>query len=116
MLVTITNVGSDQIHIPAYQKVWEPGDIVSTRRTMADIDGDESLKAAVLAGQVILAFTAEPGDNVPIGFGTVPQSFTSAARPDPSSVPLFTWIYNIDDNAPNYSDGTNWRDAAGLIT
>ena len=25
-------------------------------------------------------------------------------------------IWNTDDNAPNYSDGTNWRDAAGVIT
>lgn len=25
-------------------------------------------------------------------------------------------VFNTDDNAPNYGDGTNWRDAAGVIT
>lgn len=48
------------------------------------------------------------------------ESFTNPAganpRPDPDSVPVGTIIYNTDDNAPNYSDGTNWRDATGTLT
>lgn len=46
----------------------------------------------------------------------VPPNHTNANRPDPSSVPVGFHIYNTEDNAPNYSDGTNWRDAAGTIT
>jgi hypothetical protein len=116
MLVTITNVGSDQIHIPAYHKVMDPGDVVQTRRSMADIDGDESLKALILAGDVTLAFTLEAGDSIAPSQGQAPLSYNDAGRPAAGAVPLYTWIFNTDDAAPNYSDGTNWRDAAGVIT
>lgn len=44
------------------------------------------------------------------------EVFSNATRPDPSAVPVGHEIWNSDDNAPNYSDGTAWRDAAGLIT
>jgi hypothetical protein len=27
-----------------------------------------------------------------------------------------TLIHNTNDNAPNVSDGTNWRDMAGVVT
>lgn len=42
--------------------------------------------------------------------------YTNSNRPDPSKIPHGSMIYNTDDNAPNFSDGTNWRDAAGTIT
>lgn len=42
--------------------------------------------------------------------------FTNASRPDPSTVSRGTRIWNLDSNAPEYSDGTNWRDADGNIT
>lgn len=116
MLVKITNIGSDQFHLPAYGSVLDPGDDIETRRTMVDVEGDESLKALVLSGDALLAFTAEAGDSIATGFGAAPQSFSSAGRPDASTVPVFTWIYNTDDNAPNWSDGTDWRDAAGILT
>ncbi len=43
-------------------------------------------------------------------------AFSQAARPDPSSVPVGTVIFNTDDNAPNWSDGTVWRNSAGVTT
>lgn len=42
--------------------------------------------------------------------------FDNTTRPDPTTVAVGTQIYNTDDNAPNYSDGTNWRDSDGAIT
>lgn len=47
---------------------------------------------------------------------TVLTSFTNATRPDPTSVPIGFMIFNTDDNFPNVSDGTDWRDMAGATT
>lgn len=116
MLVTITNIGSDQIHLSAYGTVLDAGGSLETRRVMTDIIGDESLKALVVAGSVSLAFTKEDGDDVVGGFGDTAPSYTNAARPAATAVPAFTFIFNTDDAAPNWSDGTDWRDAAGVIT
>ena len=62
-----------------------------------------------------------------IGAGTRPEafflgaqvrhnSFTDANRGNASDFGAGTEIWNTDDNAPNFSDGANWRDAAGGIT
>jgi hypothetical protein len=116
MLVTITNIGSDQIHLSAYGTVLDAGGSLQTRRVMTDIVGDESLKALVVAGSVSLAFAKEAGDDVVGGFGAAPAQYNDAGRPAATAVPAFTFIYNTDDAAPNWSDGTDWRDAAGVIT
>jgi hypothetical protein len=116
MLVKITNIGSDQIHLSAYGTVLDPGGEVETRRSMADIVGDDSLKALVVSGDVSLVFTKEAGDDVVGGFTDTPPSYTDALRPAATAVPAFTFIFNTDDAAPNWSDGTDWRDAAGLVT
>ena len=42
--------------------------------------------------------------------------FTNAERPDASTVAPGTQIWNSDDKAPNYSDGTDWYDAVGNLT
>jgi hypothetical protein len=44
------------------------------------------------------------------------KTYTDGTRPSASSVGAGTMIYNSGDNAPNFSDGTNWRDAIGNIT
>ena len=44
------------------------------------------------------------------------RSYTDAGRPAASGVPAGTMIFNTDDNFPNVSDGTNWRDMAGATT
>lgn len=43
-------------------------------------------------------------------------SYTSATRPAATSVAVGTAIFNTDEAAPQYSDGSVWRDAAGNIT
>lgn len=39
--------------------------------------------------------------------------YSNADRPDPT---LGLVIFNTDDKAPNFGDGTNWYDAVGNIT
>lgn len=45
-----------------------------------------------------------------------PTRVDNTTRPEPGDVAVGTWVWNTDDNAPNWSDGTNWRDAQGNIT
>jgi hypothetical protein len=42
--------------------------------------------------------------------------YLAADRPDASDVAVGTSVFNTTDHAPNWSDGTNWRDANGNIT
>ena len=44
------------------------------------------------------------------------QVCTDATRPDASTFLPGTGIYNTDDKAWNYSDGTSWYDALGGLT
>lgn len=49
--------------------------------------------------------------------GTLPaRSYDNTSRPDADTVVRGTSIFNTDDNAPQWSDGTNWRDATGNLT
>jgi len=45
-----------------------------------------------------------------------PMRYTNDERPAADSLPAGTWIFNLDENAPQWTDGTNWRDANGNIT
>lgn len=45
-----------------------------------------------------------------------PETYSNALRPLATAYPAGTMIWNTDDNAPNYSDGTAWRDAVGSLT
>ena len=42
--------------------------------------------------------------------------YTDGTRPSAAAMPAGAMIYNTTDNAPNFSDGANWRDAMGTIT
>lgn len=44
------------------------------------------------------------------------NSFTNLNRPNANTFRPGGKIWNSDDNAPNYSDGTAWRDAVGTPT
>lgn len=44
------------------------------------------------------------------------ETYTNALRPNADLFKVGQAIWNTDDNALNWSDGTNWRDAAGVIT
>ena len=45
-----------------------------------------------------------------------PDTFSNGTRPAASGYPVGAMVWNTDDNAPNFSDGTNWRDASGGLT
>lgn len=40
----------------------------------------------------------------------------NSTRPSASDFEAGAYVWNTDDNAPNWSDGTDWRDAQGNIT
>lgn len=43
-------------------------------------------------------------------------AYSNATRPAATNFTRGTTIFNTDDNAPNVSDGTNWRDEMGNLT
>lgn len=47
---------------------------------------------------------------------TAAPAFSDGSRPAADTVPVGGMIWNSGDNAPNFSDGANWRDASGAIT
>ncbi len=116
MIVTITNVSSGQVFLSTHYVTLAPAATVQVVRTAADIDADVQLKALVLAGSVTLSFTEEASDAVVVGFGAKVLEYTDATRPAATTMPSGTMIWNTSDSAPNFSDGTNWRDASGNLT
>jgi hypothetical protein len=43
------------------------------------------------------------------------RPYTTAARPVPAALTPGSGIFNTTTNKPNWTDGTNWRDATGAI-
>jgi len=43
-------------------------------------------------------------------------SYSNSTRPDAGSISVGGAIWNTDDNAPNWSDGSDWRDGSGSVT
>jgi hypothetical protein len=66
--------------------------------------------------------TVEGPDGAPVtgvtDFLTAPpQVYADATRPTPAKFFRGQFIYNTDDNAPNFADGAGaWRSAAGVVT
>ena len=116
MLVIFTNNSAAGIFLSQLYAEIAAGGYIQTQRTKADLDGDQTLKEYVAAGTISLAFTAETGDDVALGFSEVPENYTDVLRPLATAVPAFTFIWNTDDEALNWSDGTDWRDANGALT
>lgn len=44
------------------------------------------------------------------------RTYDNTTRPLVAQVSVGTMIFNTDDGAPNWSNGTNWVDASGNIT
>lgn len=116
MLVTFTNATSAPLMVQSLYVQIPLGGSVTTRRSWSDLDMDFGLKRLVATNQVTLSFTKETGDDAAIGFMPSMQSYDDTSRPDASTVPIFTVFWNTADNAANWSDGTNWRDAMGHLT
>jgi hypothetical protein len=45
-----------------------------------------------------------------------PEEYDDVTRPNANLYPVGAGIWNTDDNAYNYSDGTNWHNAMGALT
>jgi hypothetical protein len=116
MQVTFTNASSGPVYIGSIWMSLDAGQSVTTRRTIADLDRDQGLKVLVQSSTVTLAFAKEVGDDAFLGFPSAAPSYSNTTRPAASTVPVFTMIFNTDDHSPNFSDGTQWRDAAGNLT
>lgn len=121
MQITFTNTTPKQVFVSAFYKTLEPagtdGDAVTTSMSASQYDGEQLLKSMVEDGTLTITFLgSDPGDSTSIPGYSAGPAYDNATRPSPTVVPLFTSIWNTDDDAPNYSDGTNWRDAAGIIT
>lgn len=116
MLVTFTNPGSSPVLVQSLYTTIAAGLSITTRRSWCDLDSELPLKQQVQAGEITLSFTMEAGDSANLGIGPGTPSYDNTTRPLPSTVPPFTVIYNTADNAPNWSDGVNWRDSQGNIT
>jgi hypothetical protein len=56
-----------------------------------------------------------PGGFADVANGTVCQTQTPASRPTPAAIGNGGQIYDATLHKPLWSDGTNWRDAAGTI-
>lgn len=116
MQVTFLNASLSPVYIGSLYISLGAGLSVTTRRTAADLDRDYGLKVLVAAGTVTLTFAKEAADDVALGSQDSLVSYSNATRPLPSTIPIFSAIWNTNDNATNWSDGTNWRDATGVIT
>jgi len=115
MLVTFTNASAEDVFLSLLYKNLAPGESVQVSKSRSELDMEQPLKKLVQAGTIVLSFAEELGDDAAVGTEPHP-AFTDLSRPAPAAWPIFAAIWNTDDNALNWSDGTNWRDAAGVIT
>lgn len=115
MLVTFTNAGAEEIFISLLYKSLAAGASVTVSKSRSELDQEQPLKALVQAGTVVLSFAEEAGDDAALGTESFPP-FTDLTRPAATAWPLYGAIWNTDDDALNWTDGTNWLDATGAIT
>lgn len=116
MQVTFTNATSDVLAVGAFYRSLTAGESVTVSMTASGYDAEAQLKVLVEAGSLTIdAIAAEAGDSSALGAAIGP-AYDDAGRPLATSVPTFSSIWNTDDGAPNFSDGTQWVDAAGIAT
>lgn len=116
MQVTFTNATSDILAIAAFYRSLAASESITVSMTAAQYDQELGLKTLVEDGSLTIdSIVAESGDSSALS-AVVGPSYDDAGRPAATTVPLFSAIWNTDDGAPNYSDGTNWVDSAGVTT
>ena len=115
MLVTFTNASSDDVFVSLLYKNLAAGESVTVSKSRSELDQEQAVKDLVQAGTLVLSFAEETGDSAAVGTEPHP-AFSNATRPAAADWPLYAAIWNTDDNALNWSDGTAWRDAAGIVT
>ena len=115
MLVTFTNASADDVFVSLLYKNLAAGESVTVSKSRSELDQEQAVKDLVQAGTLVLSFEEETADSAAVGTEPHP-AFADATRPAAADWPLYAAIWNTDDNALNWTDGTNWRDAAGVIT
>jgi len=118
MKLRFTNASATTpLFVSAFYTTIAASGYVETSMSQARLDRETGLKALIEAGSLVMSFISlETGDSVKSFGASAGPSYTNGTRPAANTVPLFTSIWNTSDNAPNWSDGTNWRDGAGVIT
>lgn len=118
MQVVITNATSGDFYVSMLNKSMTAGEAVTiTGTSQAGLDSEDQFKKDVQAGNLTLAFTAEVQDEVITGQGSALPAFANAAAlPTPGAYPFGTHVWQTDANLAVWTDGTNWRTAAGVIT
>lgn len=117
MLVTITNASSDVVAVNFLYRALAAGEAVTISETWSGLDAQAEFKKLVEDGTLTLAFATEAGDSAPLGHPGTLESFADAGSlPAASARPLFTTVWQADANLAVWTDGTNWRTAAGVIT
>lgn len=118
MQVTITNATSGDFFVSMLYKTLTAGESVTLSGTsQAALDQEDQLKKDVQSGNLTLAFALETQDGVVAGQGSPLPAFANAAGlPTPSDYPFGTHVWQTDANLAVWTDGTNWRTAAGVIT
>jgi hypothetical protein len=99
MQVTLTNLsGTDSFYISQLYRQLAPGESVTTRRTMAQIDADQPLKTLISNGSIGIVYTEETGDDI-AGGGleggvaeqlTIRKAFTAGVAGTPDDVVIYT--------------------------
>jgi hypothetical protein len=91
--------------------------VTITGSSQVALEAEDQLKKDVQAGNLTLAFTAETQDEVVTGQGeSIPAFADEPSLPDPADYPFGTHVWQTDANLAVWTDGTNWRTAAGVIT
>lgn len=123
MQLTITNLASTATYIRDLYITLDASAAVTVERSAGEIDDMVGLKELQAAGTVSVAVVestteqaSSVSETVSAALPLVLPSYDDAGRPDPAAVTAGTAIWNTDDGAPNFSDGTNWVDAAGVTT
>jgi len=117
MLVTITNASSEAVAVGFLYRTLEASEAVTVSKTSADLDSESQFKKLVEAGTLTLSFAVEDGDSAAIGHPQTLESFANAAAlPAAADRPLFTTVWQADANLAVWTDGTDWRTAAGAVT
>ena len=117
MKIRFTNATSSKRYVSALNVAIDAGAYVETQFDQARLDREWRLKADIEAGYITVTFVeVSAGDSVKTFNSSAGPAYSDATRPSATAVPVVSSIWNTDDNAPNYSDGAGWRDAAGAST
>lgn len=111
---TIQNISTSQVYIRDLYDSLEPGETVVLQRSLGQLGAMFGLHEALTAGTIsLVSLVTTPAEDT---FGGTAPSYSNTTRPAATGLRAGFMIWNTDDNAPNFSDGTSWRDANGLLT